>query len=256
MPRAFLRFIFPVFFIAALGMSCGIEDYKYLRPVYSGDIDSRIGERVFIRIPGGSQPAYFNYYIIYYRIYISGTPISGSISADQLDQINPALANDYRVLLPYTNTDNTVVPTTINSTFVRQKYYVLALSDNSRLDAGSSGTTITLDFARTFPSRPALFMGDTRVNPSLAPIDLLRYSEVDMRPYANNRYFVNSSDLNDGELINQITFTNLDVANIANVSGRKETYVSMYILAYGIDAKDYSPIYSTPTFIGIFRLPD
>jgi hypothetical protein len=75
-----------------------------------------------------------------------------------------------------------------------------------------------------------------------------------MRPYADNRYFVNSDDINNGAYINTATYTNLDVQN-NSVSGPRYTYASMYIVAYGMDLS-YSNIYSAPTFIGVFRLPD
>jgi hypothetical protein len=142
--------------------------------------------------------------------------------------------------------------------FSNRKYYVLALENTSiesMLGSGAGGSLITLDFARSSPLRPAFFFGDTRENTSLSPINLWRYSYNGiMRPYADNRYFTNSDDLNTGDYINQSTLTTLDVAD-NTVSGPKYTYVSMYIMAYGID-NNFSNIYSSPTFIGIFRLPD
>ncbi|MFP3043002.1 hypothetical protein LQZ19_14400 [Treponema primitia] len=234
--------------------SCGIEEYMYLEPVDPG-IPLTLNTQAFIRLP--SEPYYFRYFIIYYRIYISGLLVEGTVSTEQLERINSSLFSDYYAFYPYTNTDNSVVPTTMGSIFSNRKYYPLALENNSiESYLGSSSGIITLDFARNFPLRPAFFPGDTRVNRTLTPINLWRYSESGiMNPYAGNRYFTNHSDLNTGSFINQNTFTNLDIANNNSVSGPKYTYVSMYIMAYGMD-NNFSPVYSTPTFIGIFRLPD
>jgi hypothetical protein len=201
------------------------------------------------------QQVYFRYFIIFYRIYISGLLVTGTVSTNQMEQINSALYSDYYAFLPYTNTDNTVVP--VGNTFLNRKYYPLALENDaitSRLGSGSLGNIITLDFARPSPLRPALFLGDTREDQSLTPINLWRYAENGiMVPYANDRFFTNHSNINTNEFINQNTFTNLDIAG-NNVSGPKYTYVSMYILAYGMD-NNFSPVYSIPTHIGIFLLP-
>jgi hypothetical protein len=252
-PRLFCLF-FSLLITGILG-SCGIDKYSYLVPVDPG-IPLIFNTQAFIRLPGG-QDYTFQYYIIYYRIYISGSLIEGTVSIDQLAQVNSSLSADYNAFLPYiTNTtDDTVVPGNVGNMFSNRKYYSLALEPTT--DPPSSnpllndGGFITLDFARNNPPRPVLFAGDIRINPSLTPVDtLLRYSESGiMSPYPD-RYFTNSTDLNDG--IDASTFTNLDVAT-NSVSGY--AYVSMYIVAYGLD-DNYSPIYSTPTFIGVFRLPD
>jgi hypothetical protein len=239
--------------------SCGIEDFIYLDQVDPG-IPVTLNTQAFVRLPqySADQQVYFRYFIIYYRIYISGLLVSGTVSTNQMEQINSALSSDYYAFLPYTNTDNTVVPTTMGNTFLNRKYYPLALENNaitSYLGSGSLGNIITLDFARPSPLRPAFFLGDTREDRSLTPINLWRYAESGiMVPYANNRFFTNHPNINTTEFINQNTFTNLDIAG-NNVSGPKYTYASMYILAYGMD-NNFSPVYSIPTHIGIFLLPD
>jgi hypothetical protein len=228
-------------------------------PVDPG-IPLTLNTQAFVRLPQYStdQQVYFRYFVIYYRIYISGLLVTGTVSTNQMDQINSALSSDYQNLFYYTNNDNTV-PTTMGDIFLNQKYYPLALENNaisSYLGSGSLGNIITLDFARPPPLRPAFFLGDTREDQSLTPINLWRHSENGkMFPYANNRFFTNHSDINTSEFINQTTFTNLDIADNKNVSGPKYTYVSMYILAYGMD-NNFSSVYSTPTHIGIFLLPD
>jgi hypothetical protein len=68
---------------------------------------------------------------------------------------------------------------------------------------------------------------------------------------------VNTSALNaSGNASGNASATvNADVADQSGISGPRYTYVSMYILAYGMD-NNFSSVYSTPTHIGIFLLPD
>ncbi|GHV75957.1 hypothetical protein AGMMS49942_07780 [Spirochaetia bacterium] len=242
---------------STLGLgSCGIEDYPYLDPVDSG-IPLRLNTTAFIRLPDFSGNIYFRTFVIYYRIYISGLSIPGTVSTSQMYQINSSLTSDYNAMLSYTDTSSTTTaPSNMGSVFSNRRYYTLAL-ENASIDnvlGSAGGGVITLDFADT-SGRPSLIIGDTRMpsNNPYARYRLFRYSESGfMRPYADNRYFVNSNDINNGAYINTATYTNLDV-QYNSASGY--TYVSMYILAYGVDS-NFSNIYSTPTFIGVFRLPD
>jgi hypothetical protein len=70
----------------------------------------------------------------------------------------------------------------------------------------------------------------------------------------DSRAFLNHPELYDG--VNATTELNADVATKNNVDIRY-TYVSMYIFAVG---RSYevppTSIYSQPTFIGIFKLPE
>jgi hypothetical protein len=71
-----------------------------------------------------------------------------------------------------------------------------------------------------------------------------------------DRYFVNSRELWAPENIsNQI---NADVVNKANLpdGDRRYTYAAMFIVAVGVNPASYSNIYSTPSLIHVFRLPD
>ncbi|MDR0390141.1 MAG: hypothetical protein LBH73_08725, partial [Spirochaetaceae bacterium] len=59
--------------------SCGIEDYIYLDPIPSSNVIRSSPTRVTVAIP--SPPtAYFTNYVIFYRIYISGTDVSSEIT--------------------------------------------------------------------------------------------------------------------------------------------------------------------------------
>jgi hypothetical protein len=249
--------------LAALGGglgSCGIEMYKYLDPVDPGGISMLLNTTAYMTLPGG-QPNYFRYFTIYYRIYISDLSISGVVDTGILDRVNPALYADYNYFYSYTNTTSTVVPTTMGTIFSGKKYFSLELENNSIEGVLDSGGPITLDFAANAQFKPALVMGDIRNESPQQPFmryQLSRNTRNDNNPYANNYYFVNSTDVNNGDLISSDSSRfNQDVQNSAqSISGPKYTYVSMYILSYGLDDSNFTNIYSIPTFIGIFRLPD
>jgi hypothetical protein len=245
--------------LAALGnslASCGIETYKYLDPVVSG-IPMTLNTTAYVSLPGG-QPNYFRYFIIYYRIYISDLPVPGAVDTGTMAQINPALYTDYNFFLSYTNSQSTVAPTTMGATFANRKYFPLEL-ENASIESvlSSGGWTFTLDFSA---SKPSLVMGDLRIPepPYHQRIQLSRNTRNGNTPYANKYYFVNSDDINNSDHISSDSSRfNQDVQRNDQASNpKKYTYASMYILAHGLDDTNFTNIYSIPTFIGIFRLPD
>jgi hypothetical protein len=247
--------------LAALGAglgSCGIETYNYLDPVESG-IPMQFNTTAYIRLPGGQPPIFFRYFIIYYRIYISDLPVSGTVDTGTLSLINSTLASDYSYFYSYTNTTSTVAPSTMGTIFSGRKYYPLELASDSMdrlLGASSWGRVITLDFAAN--ALPALIMADIRENPGAQRNLLSRNTRNENNPYAGDFYFVNSDNVNNAAHISSDSSNyNQDVqSNSQSGSGPKYTYVSMYILSYGLDNITFTNIYSIPTFIGIFRLPD
>jgi hypothetical protein len=251
---------------AALGgglVSCGIETYKYLQSVDSG-IPRHLNTTAYISLPGG-QPNYFRYFIIYYRIYISDLPVSAEVDEGSMAQINPALHNDYNYFLSYTNSQSTVAPTAMGTTFTGRKYFPLELEDDISLEnvLDNGGRVITLDFSDNPQFKPSLIMGDIRSEAPGAPYtryQLSRNTKDNNAPYADNYYFVNSDDVNNSDHISADAGSsriNQDVEKgPQSVSGPKYTYASMYILSHGLDDANFTPIYSIPTFIGVFRLPN
>jgi hypothetical protein len=243
---------------AGVLVSCGIETYKYLDPVDSG-IPMRLNTTAYIGLP--VEEPYFRYFIIYYRIYISDIPVE-VVDTGMLAQINPALHTDYNFFLSYTNSQSNAVPTTMGNTFANRKYFSLELENASIENVLSNGgMVITLDFSDNPQFKPSLVMGDLRTpEQPAAPYtryQLSRSTRSDNTPYANNYYFVNSDDINNSDHISaDSSRINQDIEKNAQASGPKYTYASMYILAYGLDDSNFTNIYSIPTFIGIFRLPN
>ncbi|MDR1903870.1 MAG: hypothetical protein LBQ88_16500 [Treponema sp.] len=242
----------PVILFAAFFFgSCGIEDYYYLYPVSSANINMQLNSRADIHLPNyGTEYYYFTHFAIYYRIYISDISLPGGIQYSQnvLQNINPALWSDYSSLEPYTRED---LITTINiDTLLKNRhYYTLNLrnKDDTAVDIdrvlNARGKTITLDFSP--PSTPELRIDSNEYH-------LYRSNGDGMfAPLPQNRRFLNTDDLNKSE--NATSLVNADVAN-KNISGPRYTYTSMYIVAIGRN-NNFSPIYSIPILIGIFQLP-
>jgi hypothetical protein len=231
----------------------------YLPAIGSENIYTDLNTQATIRLPYiDADPSgmhyYFQNFIIYYRIYISDIEISGQISTDNdLQRINAGLYSDYWYLNPYTTLDNNLSPSAMGSVFAGRRFYSLEIEDASidSMLAVSSGITLILDFAQqSGDSIPTL-----TINNGL-PYRLARhYDPALTMPIPTDRYFINSSDIQNPLNISTDNRTNLDVQN-KDVSGPKYTYTVMYILLFGRSPQDASPVYSAPTFIGIFRLPD
>jgi hypothetical protein len=243
-------------FLLFLG-SCGIEDYLYLYPVSPGNIWVELNTLAEINLPDIDLDDYyyFNYFTLYYRIYVSDIPVSGTIqlSRTALSRINPALYNDYAALEPYTNNESSV-STSVASLFRNRNYYPLALQSAAIEDvlaSNSLGKILRLDFAQTPGTYPSLQI----IGPSgVARYVLYRSTGGGVFSPRPNRYFLNAADLSRNDYLN--TNFNADTARNSSMYGSdRHTYVSIYIVVTGIDM-NISPIYSRPTHVGIFRLPD
>ncbi|MDR2923380.1 MAG: hypothetical protein LBU85_08580 [Treponema sp.] len=250
--RVILRFVMGLSFCL---LSCGLEDYLYIAPIPESVVT---GNSAKIQLPSSSDEGYSNYFsrfAIFYRIYISSQQLTTITSNEERGQINSSLASDYTSLYYLTDKNSTsVIPANLETTFYNRNYFKLALSGNDLnnvLDNSSLGKTLEIYLEKQAGiSEPALTLNGTsytlqRANTGQGTV---------FRPVPENRYFFNHPDLYDtSNLTNE---KNADVAANSNTQNQelKYTYVSMYIFAVG---KDYlSTIYSQPTHIGIFRLPE
>jgi hypothetical protein len=260
----FMRRRYAALLLILTFFSCGIEDYRYLPPIDSGNISMNLNTLATVNLPyvdagAAGQFFYFRNFIIYYRIYISDISIQGKVSLAELQTLNAGLYSDYYYLNPYTTMDNNRSPSAMGSIFSSRRFYQLMVDGNVAIDnilssgAPSPGTVkpLILDFAQqsggTIP--PSLTINSTNY-------DLQRYYDPAVTmPIPTDGFFINSTDLQDQANISSANRTNMDVQNKENITGQKYTYAAMYILLFGRDV-GLTPIYSAPTFIGIFRLPD
>jgi hypothetical protein len=221
--------------------TCGIDEYYYLPQVSQGDILSNVTS-ADIYIPSIDHLYYATGYRIFYRIYTSDFdyPIGGSISRGQMSNINSALSRDfdnlYRIADP---TSNTV---TSASTFRDYRYYELEIeTGNINLILTKYGGTLSIRFVNNTGVHPVLSINGG------SPYRLYRTNNRGAFTLEPDEYFFRSSELENVE-----TNVNGDVSR----SGLGYAYVSMYIVAAGINPENFSNIYSKPTHISIFKLPD
>jgi len=247
-------------FTALVLLSCGIDEVVYLEPVESGYVTGV--SNGYVRLPDNNSNTYFRYYMIYYRIYTSDTRTTNidPNNPQELRSINPVLETDYNSLNYYITNEN-VITNSMDTIFENRQYYQLYASDNTNEIAmydllspqgyqGIPGVYYGLQLNFNFPdtsSAPFISMGDPS-NPSIS-LNLLRNSDK-FTVIPQDRLFFRSN-----ELVSNVTGnTNKDVNLISATSDSLNAYVSMYIIACGIN-NTFSPVFSRPKHIGIFWLP-
>ena len=247
-------------------LSCGLEEFYYIDYIPWSDYRDTDAT---INLPSSSNDGYgppndyFDNFIIFYRIYISGELTSGRIDTSEMrNRINPTLDSDYNALYPYTDITSTSINTSnLEITFSNRRYFLLTLINtngsavniDSVLGSGSLGGTLRILFDTNPGAQPTLTIsGGTVYNLQRANQNAnLGLYGLNLQP---DRRF-----LNHPELYNPANITNERNADVvAAASGSVTpiyTYVSMYIATRGTSLEmPPRPIYSQPTFIGIFRL--
>jgi len=232
--------------LAVFLFSCGLEEHYFLPQIPQENISTTGNTFASIEMPSISQYYYATYYTIFYRVYISDFLTVSSISSSQRNQISSALASDFSALESIANPANSSAVTSVN-TFSNRNYYEIEFDgvvNNEILPA--EGGTIRI----TFPTAQGGFPVVSLNNES--EIRLRRSSTI-LSPEPRDDLFIrNTPGLNS--YANATNSINADVAG-RNVDTRY-AYISMYIVAVGYDNTRFTPIYSKPTHIGIFKLPD
>jgi hypothetical protein len=240
-------------------LSCGLENFYYIDYIQASDYIDYTSS--FVRLPssgrdGYSDEQYFTHFVIFYRIYLSNTNPNGRIndSADAMNSINTTLTSDYNWSIQYTDiTSTTANVSGLENTFYNRRFFKLELQDEDIdrvLGRNALGSTLEIRFRDISGEVPVLLIGG-------ASYVLKRASEAPGNIFAprpaDSRAFLNHPELYD--VSNATIELNADVAP----NNRGEilyTYVCMYIFAVG---RSYevppTTIYSQPTFVGIFRLP-
>ncbi|MDR2376326.1 MAG: hypothetical protein LBD96_07810 [Treponema sp.] len=228
--------------------SCGIESYYYLPEVPAGNITTSSNQWASVNLPSISVP-YFTYFALYYRIYISYEQIA---NIGNLGFVNTTLDSDYRYLAPYTNTSTS---TSINvASIMTSRGYQSLFFETSGISSDllsiKNGGTLRIEFplsgSNPYISYPA--SGGTT-----GTAVLMRSNGNGAFSPLPNRYFLNSGPLNDPANISSTI--NADVADTNSSGSNRYAYASVYIVSAGLNEQSYTPIFSIPTFVGIFRLP-
>jgi len=244
--------LIPVFFLLIFIWACGIEDVPFVDPIPQGNITQAMNNRAFVRIPADSPGATFTNFAVFYRIYVSDTLQASTTATSVYSAINPTLASDYNSFRSYIDS-TTQVNVDMDRIFQNRNYKYLVLEDpitnsiGTVLSESSLGQSLEFDFSSS--KRPTMTLGgNTYV--------LWRSDGGGLFSPRPDRYFVNGEELWNPDNIN--SQINADVVNKANISGSGMlyTYAAMFIVAVGYNPSSYSNIYSTPSLIHVFLLPD
>ena len=240
--------IFLLFLLSIFLASCGIDDVPFIEPVPQANVTQQMNNRATVRIPTSNTES-FSHFVIFYRIYVSNISVA-STTRDTYSAINPVLASDYNYIHPYIDSD-TLVGDNMDSIFQNRGHRYLGLQDasmDSVLSSSVFGRSLVFDFPS---SRSPRMTVDSEV------YILMRSNGGGVfNPRPADRLFVNTEELWRSE--NITSSINADVENLNDIGAgdQRYTYAAMYIMAAGINPGTYSFIYSTPSLIHIFQLPD
>jgi len=241
-----LLFLSAAFFL----FSCGIEEYKYIPQIPQGNIQrtNNTEATISLNIPSIQQNNYATRYSIYYRIYISNENISSEISGEVLNNISSDLSRDFASIFPSTDPADTTGGTSVKALFENRNYFELDFEEGADIKSiltNKSSGTLRLRFPTELSGFPtATFNG--------SEYRIIRSGDLISPLPVNDPFFRNTSDLS--AYANANANVNADVAARAGISSF--AYVSMYIVATGLDNELFTPIYSKPTHISIFKLPN
>ena len=234
--------------------TCGVEDYYHIYPVPQSSIFPELNSRAVVRIDNrNAGNSAFQNYIIFYCIYVgdANADIPSTISSTTFNTINPILAQNHNTISPYIDSE-TLVGVNLDNLFRgggrRFRYLELEGANiDSVLSAGIFNSNLIFSFASNeFPTMTA--GGNT--------YRLMRSTGNSSFTPQPDRFFVNTEALSREEFINDLF--NADVVNRAGLGPwpQRITYAAMYIAAMGYDLNTHATIYSTPSLIHVFRLPD
>ena len=232
--------------------TCGIEDYPFIYPIPQSNVSPSMNDYATVRVPTNNSDAPFSHFAVFYKIYVSDQLVSSTATTDTFNVINPLLASDYSSVLPYIDSD-TLVNTDMDQFFRNRgfKYLQFQNADIDNVLSGVLGKTIVFDFSSSNVN-PSMRIGAS--SPYEGEYILLRsngFGEYD--PLPADRFFISRTDLYRVDYIN--SNTNADVVNKSSMPNPdRYTYAAFFIAAVGIDNASF--IYSTPSLIHVFKLPD
>jgi hypothetical protein len=220
-------------------VTCGIDDEPYLREVDPSNVvvEANTSARVTVTVDNDEKD-YSPHFLLYYKIYISGQSESGTISSGDMSRINATLDSDYSNINYYTPLNTSNRPVFTPTVFSNRNFYAM-LINSSETFSETGNVTINFDNQSSNPSlslngKPALTLQRSNGNGSFVPLP------------EDNRYFRNFSELQNTQ--------NRDVAQSS--SGTDYSYCAVYIIKRGTNPTTLTAIYSAPTFVAVFRLPD
>ncbi|MDR0640022.1 MAG: hypothetical protein LBG27_14185 [Spirochaetaceae bacterium] len=224
--------------------ACGIDDEPYLSPVSPSAVV--VTSNTSARIGGMSTSGESDYspnYLLYYKIYISHMSVTSTISPEGMSGINSTLNSDYSAILPYTTLNTSTIQVFTPTVFSNRNFYPIRIGSTETASSETfSANSIMIDFSNVNDNTlPSLTNGGSSTlwrstgGGAFTPLPL------------DNRRFRNFGELSNTQ--------NRDVAQ-GSGSGTNYSYCAVYIIKRGVNPNTLTAIYSAPTFIAVFRLPD
>jgi hypothetical protein len=240
--------LFLVFYaVSVLVSTCGLEEYYYLPQVPEINIRTEFNTSATIDLPrlDTTQFYYAQNYKIFYRIYISD--LNTTSNDTPLNNISSTLLSDYNLIWPNTDPTSTTAGTPANTLFTNRNYYELFIENSNRGEnidniLTTNGGNVSIVFPTAQGSYPVLTINNSSEYRLLRSDYFFSINSLD-----DKRYFRNTTDINVSDYADLVPRTGLP---------RTFAYVSMYIVASGINPNVFTPIYSKPTHISVFKLPD
>ena len=225
-----------------------MEQY-YLEQVISGGRTFNTRANVSVHNIDKGIYYYATGYTIFYKIYLSDRLSSSDITSSYEERrlINTVLASHFADLDIFANPANINTVTEYN-TFSRRNFYELELEgvDISTI-LTTNGGELVIDFNDTMSTHPVTLSVNNGTKYFLKRTTNNNFTS---QP-GDYPYFTYTSDLNIIDIN-----TNLDVEPPnSNIYG-SQAYVLMYIVAVGQNPETFSRIYSKPTLINIFIMPN
>jgi len=238
--------LFAVLFLlfSSILVSCGIpDDYRYLEPVdyvkstmnQSVDIKTPDSDNILVTLnfssssipsitsENGSLTTFFSHYDLYYRIYIIPGSADLAVDPSQYSTISPALYSDYYYLNPFT-------------------------AESSNTTWGNINTTAQTNWKKiSEKSGPYLLRSDDLIDP---------YPKTYVTSQNSNYYFFNDPDLRSSQYLNSNNNADVAANTSTGSSSFTSTCVSIYVVHTDFNPTTLAPIYSCPTWLGLFLLPE
>jgi len=229
--------------------ACGIEDYPVIDPIPQASITQQMNDRAVVRIPNSYGNSPFSHFAVFYKIYISDIP-QVSTTIGSYSTINPILATDYNSFASYIDS-TTLVNTNMFSLFDGRGYKYLCIEGGQNisniLTSDVWGKSVVFEFSSG---------RSPTVTANSITYTLWRSDNNGISKPEPDRFFRNKDDLWKPEYIEPTV--NSDVVNKPDLvaGGPRYTYAAMFITAVGVDTSLYREIYSTPSLIHVFMLPN
>ena len=252
----FFLLLFAALFLSSCGLMVG---EPFIEPVPQANIERTLNNFAVVDLRNYSPHQDFSHFAIFYRIYISSL-YEATPGPVNFHTINPTLHSNYTTIRPFIDSD-TLFGANMHDQFRRIGFWYLTLENDANINAVlNSAIGNVLEFHFPSGENPFLRIGSENIydpaNPEIITNVYRLWRSNDggrFTPVPDDRFFRNTLDLRNQVYITPLR--NADVADIAT-GERHFTYAAMFLVAIGMNWNTFATVYSTPSLIHVFQLPD